>query len=188
MSIKQINVTFEYDTETDLVSKVCAFVDGIEKKKVTTRKAPKTKDIVLESEAILVREDNKLIFNNKAATDMGIKAEDRIVIKYEKMGKSKVPVIGTDLAWKEEGAGNKVTKTNTVTYRGKANTVLSDFGTTFKLESYKEDLWKLISTDPLTQVPKTLDEAITQAEDVNLDIFTTDDNNIDIDELTFVIQ
>ena len=185
MSTKQINVTFEYDTETDLVSNVHAFVDGVEKKKKTTRKISKTKDIILEEEPILVREDNKLLFNNKAVAEMKIEAEDRIIIKYEKIKGVRVPIIGTDLAWKEEGAGNKITKANTVVYRGKSNTILSEFGSNFLLEPHGEGFWKLVSTDPLAVKPKTYIEAVEQAENVDLDILTLDNNTTEIDELTF---
>ena len=184
MSIKQVNVTFEYDTVEDTVSNVHAFVDGIEKKKKTTKKAPTTKDVVLEDEALMVREDNKLVFNNKCAQDMAIQAEDRVIIKYEKVGKERIPIIGTDLSWDQEGSGNKVTKTNTVTYRGKANTILAEYGATFKIEVYKEGLWKLISKDPVS-APKTYEEALTQAENIDIDLLTTDDDTTEIDELTF---
>ena len=182
--IKQVSVTFEYDTEEDVVSNVHAFVDGVEKKKKTTKKATTTKDIVLEEEALVVREANKLVFNNKCVQEMELTPENRVIIKYEKIEKTRFPIIGTDLSWDQEGSGNKVTKTNTVTYRGSANTILAEFGTTFKIEEHKPGLWKLISKDPVS-APKTYDEALSQAENVEIDILTLDDDTTEIDELTF---
>lgn len=177
MATKQVSVTFEFDTDTELVSNVHAFVDGIEKKKKTTKKAPKEE--ILEDEAIITREDNKLVLNNKAAKDLDVQPEDRLIIKYEK----RLPVIGTDISWDEEGAGNKLTKSNTVTYRGKANTVLAEYGTVFKLEPHKDGLFKLVSTEPV--VIKNYPQAVEQAENLDVELMTEDDNTTEIDELTF---
>lgn len=183
MSIKQVSVTFEFDTETELVSNVHAFVDGIEKKKRTTRKKAEVEEPMAD-EPLVTREDNKLVFNNKAVADMELTPENRIVIKYEKVDKLRVPIVGTDLAWNEEGSGNKVTKTFTVVYRGKANTVLSDYGTIFKLIPHGEGTWRMVSTDPF-QEPKTYEEATDLAEKVIPEIYTTDDDTTEIEELTF---
>jgi len=180
-TVKQVTVTFEFDPETELVSNVHAFVDGVEKKKTTTKKAP-TKEVIMEAEAIITREDNKLVLNNKCAATLEVKAEDRLVIKYEKIGKKRSPIIGTDLSFDEEGSGNKVTKTNTVTYRGKANTVLAEYGTTFRLEEYKPGIWKLISDDI---APQDDNEAEEMAEQVEAELYTKDDDTTEIDELTF---
>ena len=46
-----------------------------------------------------------------------------------------VPIIGSDIAFDEEGSGNKVTKSNTVTYKGNANTILAEYGTEFSLKT-----------------------------------------------------
>lgn len=187
MSVKQVSVTFEFDSETELVSNVHAFVDGVEKKKTTTRKATtkKEKEVVLEDEAIVVREDNKLILNNRCANTMSVKTDDRIIIKYEKVGKARIPVIGTDLSWDEEGSGNRLTKSNTVAYRGKANTILAEYGTNFTLETYKDGLWKLISAEPLNKELKTLEEVEELAESIEAELLTEDDDTTEIEELTF---
>jgi hypothetical protein len=47
-------------------------------------------------------------------------------------------VIGTDAAFGTK-AGNKLTKTNTVSYRGAANDKLAAYGTVFKLVPTDED-------------------------------------------------
>lgn len=178
---KRITVTFQFDPETETVSDLQTFVDGVEKKKKTTKKVS-TKEIIMEDEAILTREDNKLVLNNKCAATLEVKAEDRIIIKYEKIGKKRVPIIGTDLSFEEEGSGNKITKTNTVTYRGKANTVLAEYGTVFKLENYKPGIWRLVSNEV---DPKTYEEAVEMAENVEADLLTEDNDTIEIEELTF---
>ena len=101
--MKQVIVTFNYDPETESVSDVKCTVDGVEKKKKTTKKV---KDVEEEmaKEALITLESNKIAFNNKAVADMNIEYEDRIVIKWEKAekgGKTMIPIIGKDVAFDE---------------------------------------------------------------------------------------
>ena len=81
--IKKVNVSFDFDPETNTVKNVNCFVDGVEKvKKTTTSKKTKDKKEELETNSIVTLESNKLIFNNKEDSEMEIEYEDRIVIKY----------------------------------------------------------------------------------------------------------
>ena len=185
--MKQVIVTFNFDPETELVSDVKCSIDGVEKKKKTTKTK---KDIVteLEDEAVITLESNKLVFNNKAASVLEIAHESRIIIKWIPEGKKMVPIIGTDIAFNEEGSGNKVTKSNTVTYKGNANTILSEYGTVFSLKPYKDELWKLVSNKvggTISKPAEELDTVIAQAELVEPELLTELDNDIEIDELTF---
>ena len=43
----------------------------------------------------------------------------------------------------KKGTGNKVTKANTITYKGKSNLVLADYGTEFTLSQIGEGIWEL---------------------------------------------
>ena len=185
--MKQVIVTFNYDPETDVVSDVKCSVDGIEKKKKTTKAK---KDVVaeLEAEAIITLESNKLVFNNKAVSDLKIAYEDRIIIKWVAEGKKMVPIIGKDISFDEEGAGNKVTKSNTVTYKGNANTILSEYGTEFSLKPYKDEIWNLVPIKlggTISKPTVELDDVVKQAELLEPELLTETDETITIDELTF---
>lgn len=181
--MKQVIVTFNYDPETDTVSDVQCSIDGVEKKRKTTRKV---KDVVEEmsSIALVTLEPNKLVFNNKAVADMGLEYEDRIVIKWEKKGKQMIPIIGKDLAFNEEGTGNKVTKANTITYKGKANLVLADYGTEFTLSQIGEGIWELVSNIQKSE-DTTLESVIEDAIATEPDLLVTTDEETVIDKLTF---
>lgn len=184
--IKEVHVTFSYDSETDSVNDIKCFINGIEKKKTTTTRKSKTKEIVLEDKAIITLESNKIVFNNKCAQEMELSHEDRIVIKYEKFGKENLPIIGKDIAFDEEGSGNKVTKTNTVTYRGKANTVLAEYGTEFEIVPYKDGIWKMNSlNEGIKATPVTLDFGIKKSESLEPSIISDSDEDYEINELTF---
>lgn len=183
---KKVIVSFDFDSETDSVSNVTCIVDGVEKKKKTTKKA--SKEVVLEEEALITLEENKLAFNNKAIQDLGIEPESRIIIKYEKVGKTNVPIIGTDTSFDEEGNGNKITKSNTVTYKGKQNTILSEYGTEFTIEKHKEGIFKLISKTGgkvVKQEDHSLETLVTKAETYDVGIFTDDDSNTEITDFSF---
>ena len=188
--MKQVIVTFNYDPETDSVSDVKCTVDGVEKKKKTTKKV---KDVEEEmaKEALITLESNKIAFNNKAVADMNIEYEDRIVIKWEKAekgGKTMIPIIGKDVAFDEEDTGNKVTKSNTITYKGKSNAVLSEFGSEFTIVPYREGIWKLVSTQAggtISHPDVPLEEVLEEAEETEADLLVNTDEDTEIDTLTF---
>ena len=185
--IKKVNVSFDFDPETNTVKNVNCFVDGVEKvKKTTTSKKTKDKKEELESTSLITLDSNKLVFNNKAISDMEIEYEDRIVIKYEKIGKENLPIIGKDLSFDEEGSGNKVTKSNTISYRGKVNTILSEYGTEFELVPHKEGIWRMVSLNKKDKVvQKTLESEIKEFEEIKPEIITDDCTNYEISDLTF---
>ena len=188
--MKQVIVTFNFDPETEVVSDVKCTVDGIEKKKRTTKKA---KDVVkeLEVNSIITLESNKLVFNNRVASEMDLQYEDRIVIKWEKDEKSKtmVPVIGKDISFGEEGTGNKVTKSNTVTYKGKANTILAEKGSEFTIEPFREGIWKLVPVNKIggtvTEPVAPLEEILEISESTEPELLVESDETTEIDELKF---
>lgn len=184
--MKQVVVTFNFDPETEMVTEVKCMVDGVEKKKRTTKKV-KDLEEEMANEAILTLEPNKLTFNSKAIAEMAIEYEDRIVIKWQKEGKKMVPIIGKDIAFEEEGTGNKVTKSNTITYKGKSNAVLAEAGSEFTIEPIKDGIWKLISKSGITAADdsSSLEEIIEEAEDTDLEILVDTDEETEIDELQF---
>ena len=183
--IKQITVVFDFNTETEEVSGV-KVVNNSEKKTTTTKKA---KEVVSEmaTDAIITLEPNKLVFNSKAVADMEIEWEDRIVIKWIKENNRMVPIIGKDISFDEEGSGNKVTKSNSIAYKGKANSVLAELGTEFSLQEHKEGIWKLVPTEQSTPnlANMEIEEAIEVAQAIEPILITDSDDETEIDELQF---
>ena len=187
---KQVTVTFDFDETLGTVSNLKCVMDGIEKKKRTTKKQS---DVIeeLASEAVIKLEPNKLVFNNKAVADMELSTESRIKIGWEPEPKNKkklFPVIGTDIAFDDEGAGNKMTKTFTVQYKGKQNTLLAELGTEFGIEEYKDGIWKLVSKDegvkPQGSV-ETIKSISEKAENIDPELVVEGDETFEIDDLEF---
>jgi hypothetical protein len=92
-----------------------------------------------------------------------------------------VPVIGTDAAFGTK-AGNKLTKTNTVSYRGAANDKLAAYGTIFRLEPTEEEgiFYMVGDKNPKEpEAPKELVDIESELEVPSLD----DLDNVDDKEL-----
>lgn len=176
--VRAVTISFDIDDETKEVTNVKCEVEGqVKKAKRTTKK---DEVVVLEDTSILIREENRLVFNNRILDTMGLEAGDRVDIKYEKEGKLLVPVILAD------EKGNKLTKANTLAYRGNKNVVLEEFGTEFTIEKYKEGVWKLVPTDNSKPV-ESVEEATEIAEAVEPILIVDADDTTEIDEIEFSI-
>lgn len=117
----------------------------------------------------LTLEANKFTLNSNAIALLKATAGDKIDIKYQKKENASIPIIGLSSEFGTPDNGNKLTKSNTVAYRGKANTELKKFGSVFTLSpSDTQGLFELVSENAPQEVSIT-DDAI-QIPDDNLTI------------------
>lgn len=135
----KLDILFHYDVneqtgEVTFIGKEEISVDTA----ATSTKRKSVKAVENNQEPLITLDSNKLILTTGAVDLMKICADCRVDIKYKKKDKVSVPVIGTDAAFETKG-GNKLTKTNTISFRGAANEKLAQFGTTFKLEPSEND-------------------------------------------------
>ena len=128
---------------------------------------------------IITLDSNKLILTQGAVDLLQVCADCRVDIKYKKKDKKAVPIIGTDAAFGTK-SGNKLTKSNTVSYRGAANEKLSAYGTTFKLEP-TEDKGIYYLVGDKVQESNPVPEEIIDIEN-ELDLESLDNINIDEDD------
>ena len=143
----------------------------------TKRQASKVSAVEENKDPLITLDSNKLILTAGAVDMMKICPDCRIDIKYKKKDKTSVPVIGTDEAFGTKG-GNKLTKSNTVSFRGSANEKLAEFGTTFRIEpSDDEGIFFLIG-DKMNQ--PTQEDVVDIESELDLDSLET----LDIDEST----
>jgi hypothetical protein len=80
-----------------------------------------------------------------------------------------------------DNGGNKLTKSNTVAFKGKANDTLSEYGSTFKVEPLREGVFKLIG-DSLVAKDIEIAQAI---KEVDLGIDVLSDETVEIEDLDF---
>lgn len=186
-------ITFDFDPETGEMKCIDREIINDDIKPVKKKSSKKASEPVNNStEPQIVLEDNKFTFNAAAVELMGIEPEDRIDIKYEKKGKKFVPIIGTNESFGTK-AGNKLTKSYSVSYRGKSNETLQEYGNLFTLEAHpeKEGIYYLIGDnnpeeieeeDSIVEVPKNETEV-----EIDINDFAEDlDNEVkEIDSFDF---
>ena len=124
----------------------------IDKKMVSVKKSSKKKDEDPTPKVIL--EANKYTLNTAALELLKVDAGDRVLIHYVHGD----PVIGAPAAFGlDADSGNKLTKSGTVACRGKANEVLSKYGTVFELiETDRDGQFKLKGDAP--EIPTSTEE------------------------------
>lgn len=175
----KLDILFHYNVdeitgEMTFIGKEEITVDTATSAKKQTTKATK---VVENSEPLITLDSNKLILTTGAVETLNVCADCRIDIKYKKKDKTSVPVIGTDAAFGTKG-GNKLTKTNTVSFRGAANDKLAEFGTTFKLEpSEDEGIFYLIGDKTTNPIPE---DAIDIESELDVDAL----DDLDIEDTT----
>ena len=141
----------------------------------STKRQAKPVKVEANIEPMITLDSNKLVLTTGAVDMMKICPDCRVDIKYKKKDKVSVPVIGTDAAFNTKG-GNKLTKTNTVSFRGSANDKLAEYGSVFKLEpSEDEGIFYLIG-DKMNKPVE--DEAIDIEGELDLDSL----EELDIDD------
>lgn len=144
----------------------------------TSTKASAAK-VDANQDPIITLDSNKLILTQGAVDLLQVCADCRVDIKYKKKDKKAVPIIGTDAAFGTK-SGNKLTKSNTVSYRGAANEKLSAYGTTFKLEPTEDKGIYYLVGDKVQEENSVPDEIIDIENE--LDIESLDNINIDEDD------
>lgn len=133
-----VEIVYDYNPETKetiLVSQKIIGETPVSEVKTKTTKATKAKSTIEDKDNPgVIREDGKLILSQATIELLGVEPDDRVYIGYDKFGSKFKPFIGTD-----EKKGNKLTKSNTVSYRGKSNEELAFYGSQFTLSPGKHN-------------------------------------------------
>jgi hypothetical protein len=176
--------TFDYNPETNEYKPIGSPEIIKEDKKTVDSGEPK-----------VVLEENKYCLNQSAADLLGVVAGDRLIINYNNLEDNKnvkVPIIGSSKNWKST-AGNKLTKSLTVSCRGIANNVLSEYGNEFTLEPYEDGLYRMVGNKELpiqedenveVTEPLEVEEDLTELEE-DPSIYEIADTDFNFDENEF---
>lgn len=177
--------TYEQDTETGDIKCINREVINDDIKPVKKASTPKKKSSKNESsEPQIILEDNKYTLNSAAVELMGVEPDDRLDIKFEKNGKLMIPIIGTNESFGTK-AGNRLTKSFTVSCRGKANDELQNYGTIFTLSAHptKEGLFVMQGDKaPEAVVDNKVeikDDASEVEVEIDLDDFIADEHEVE---------
>lgn len=89
-------------------------------------------------DAIVTLDDNKLVLSKSAQLLLGVIPNDRITVSYYTVSPEETfPVIGKSELFTDSNGGNRLTKSNTVSFRGTQREILLEYGKSFKLEPFK---------------------------------------------------
>ena len=107
--------------------------------KLETSRTPNLETIVDYNvdEATVIVADNKLVLSKEAVKALGGVAGDRIAINYWTVDSTTTfPVIGKAECFGDSTGGNRLTKSNTVSFRGVQRDILLEYGSSFKLTRF----------------------------------------------------
>lgn len=113
-------------------------------------KTNKNKSVVNKmdlSNATVTIDNNRLAFSKDALKALGATAGDRITVNYYTVDEQTTfPVIGKSEIFSDADGGNKLTKSNTISFRGRQRETLSWYGKEFSVEYFK-NYFKLVPMD-----------------------------------------
>lgn len=102
-------------------------------------------------EATVTVADNKLVLSKEAVKALGGVAGDRIAINYWTVNnETTFPVIGKSECFGDSTGGNRLTKSNTVSFRGMQRDILLEYGSFFKLVRFN-NYFKMEKVDVISE-------------------------------------
>ena len=160
------NISFDFDEVTQKVSNL----------KVTSL----SKVNLDEGEPFVQLMDNKLKLTPKAIEMIGAQVGDRIQVNYwTENNHNTFPLIGRSEFFTDKEEGSKLTKSNTVSFRGNKNTVLKVYGELFKLEEFKDNMFRLVKVETENEATESEQKEL---EDLNSSEIDEEIKNILEDE------
>lgn len=160
-----INISFDFDPVSYSVSNILVTekgTSGLDKiveqmkeviplpaKSTTKTTGRKKKE---KNEDIIKLEDNKLVLTQKLIDLLEAEPGDRLCIRFKDFNGEYFPIIAKSEVFADPEAGNKLTKSLTVSYRGKQREELVIYGEEFTFEETFEGsgICKLIGQNTIT--------------------------------------
>lgn len=100
----------------------------------STPKKVKVKEAgIIQDNGKIKLDQGKLILTPSVAEQLNLNVGERVAINYLSVGETFSPVISKSGIYGGESSGNKLTKSLTVSFKGKPNEMLSQYGKEFKL-------------------------------------------------------
>ena len=168
------------ETTGELITREATLGDfkEVTAKKTTSTRTKKPKDTDPVAKITLL--EGKWQMNNACVELTGFEPEMKLDIKFEKKGRVTTPVLCED-----EKAGNRLTKTYTVSCRGSKHDNLSEYGDIFEVIPYegKEGYFKLKGNvekeDDIIDVPEEISNP--EEDDLDIDSSTEEVGDFDLD-------
>jgi hypothetical protein len=125
-----INISFNYNEDTNTIDNIVI---------------RNYKSFPKEVEPIVEVKENKLVLSPKAISMLQSVHGDRVSINYVQDGNELTfPIIGKSSVFADQDSGNRLTKSNTVSFRGFQRDLLLKYGTIFILEEFRDNIFRLV--------------------------------------------
>ena len=125
-----INISFNYHEDTNTIDNIVIR---------NYKSFPKEIDPIVEVK------ENKLVLSPKAISMLQSVHGDRISINYVQDGNELTfPIIGKSSVFADQDSGNRLTKSNTVSFRGFQRDLLLKYGNIFVLEAFRDNIFRLV--------------------------------------------
>lgn len=143
--VTNIKVTSKDQSGLDkVISQMKEVIPESSKPKTTRKRKEKNEDIIK-------LEDNKIVLTQKLLNIIKAEPGDRISVQYKEFNGVYNPIIAKSEVFADPEAGNKLTKSMTVSYRGKQRDELAIYGEEFTFEETFEgsEICKLIGSNEI---------------------------------------
>lgn len=125
-----INISFNYHEDTDTIDNIII---------------RNYKSFPKEVEPVVEVKENKLVLSPKAISMLQSVHGDRISVNYVQDGNELTfPIIGKSSVFADQDSGNRLTKSNTVSFRGFQRDLLLKYGNIFILKEFRDNIFRLI--------------------------------------------
>ena len=171
-----LKISFEFDEVTQKVSNVV--VTNPEGKAIRQKRSKKSTG---DNKPIVEVDENKIVLSDTVLEMLDADAGDRILINYHTVDNQVTfPLIGKSESFADPQSGNKLTKSNTVSFKGRQREILLEYGSLFTLELFDEGIYKLIPIE-------SSDEVVSASPEVKADLSTEEEelqnlNDSELDE------
>lgn len=147
-----LHIQFDFDPSTSMVTNLVVKSTEINK-----------------DDATVMVQDNKLQLSDAAAKMINANAGDRITVNYYTVSPEETfPVIGKSDLFTDVNGGNRLTKSNAVSFRGSQKEILLEYGRFFKLEPFKK-YFKMVKINEDSE-NESLKEEESDLENLNKEI------------------
>lgn len=177
---QQFTITYERSVDTETGEIIGTTIIGSSDVKAEKKKVVK-KDNDSEPKVYLL--DNKLQLNSLAVETLNVEAGDRIDIQYT----NDYPVIGVSETFGSADSGCKLTKSNTLSFRGKKSEALSKYGTEFTLKPLSTPGHFALDNGTLGEIKEdkpSKDESV-NTDDIDLDLLIDDADATEVSSSIF---
>lgn len=170
-----LKVTFDFDEVNQKILNLS--VETSDNKVVAKPKRKK----VANDKAILEIDDNKIILSDKTVSLLGVQAGDRVNVQYwTRDNQNTFPLLGKSEAFSDPNSGNKLTKSNTVSFKGIQREVLMQYGSVFEVEEtpFKPGMFKL---NPVGNDISAVEEVNEELELEEKELFNISKSDLDLE-------